>query len=167
DRRLVHRLEVAGSGARGVDAEEGDSNTLLDRERDRIDDPLEHRLTIDAKRVELQIGDRRLDHARSDPELHESLDVGLDRARETPDLGIQACVADQLDGAPVVLRDTRKAGFDSLDPESVKPSGQPEAVVGGEDDAYGLLAVSERRVVEADLCRERMRGVERAGPECA
>src|SRR4029077_12920069 len=121
----------------------------------------------DAQRLELQVGDRRFDHARTHSELDESLDVRLDRARETPDLGVQACVADQLYGTPVVLRDTRKAGFDSLDPESVEPSCKVELVVGSEDDADGLLAVSERRIVEADLCRERMPGVERAGPECS
>src|SRR5919201_1200751 len=54
-----------------------------------------------------------------------------------------------LDGAPVVLRDTRKAGLDTLDPECVEPARELEFVLGAQHDADRLLTVTQRRVVEA------------------
>jgi hypothetical protein len=165
DRRLVDGLEIGWVGASAVDAEERDADPLLGSERDGVDDPLEHRLAIDAERVELEVGDRRLDHARADAELDERFDVGLDGAREAPDLGGETGVADQLDGAPVVRGHTRKAGLDPLDAELVQPSRQLELVLGREDDADGLLAVAQRGVVKADLRLEGVRVVDPAGPE--
>ena len=94
-----------------------------------VDDPLEHRLAVDAERLELQIRDRRLDHARPDAELDERLHVSLDGAREAPDLRVQPCVADQLDGAPVVRGDARKPGLDPLDAELVEPARELELVL--------------------------------------
>ena len=117
----------------------------------RRDDPLEHRLTVDAERFELQVRDRRLDHARADLELDERFHVGLDRAGEAPDLGVQTGVADQLYSTPVILRDARKAGFDPLDPQLVEPACELELVFGIEHDPHGLLAVAKRRVVEPDV----------------
>ena len=48
DRRLVYGLEVPPIRTCPVHAEERDRHALLDCERDRIDDSLEHRLAIDA-----------------------------------------------------------------------------------------------------------------------
>src|SRR2546423_1419191 len=60
DRRLVDRFEIPGIGARSVDTEERDGHSLLHCERHRVDDPLEHRLPVDAEGLELQVGDGRL-----------------------------------------------------------------------------------------------------------
>ena len=128
-------------------------------------DPLEHLLARDADRIELEVGDRRLDHRGLDAELDEELEVGRHRAREAPDLGAQPGAGDQLDGAPVVLRDAREAGLDPLDPEPVEQPRDLELLLGREDDADGLLAVAQRRVVQADLAADREPVVERARPD--
>src|SRR5262249_27061149 len=91
--------------------------------------------------------------------------VGLDRAREPPDLGRETRLANQLDRAPVVGGDAREAGLDPLDTECVEPSCELELIVGAEHDADRLLAVAQRRVVEADLGVEPIRVVDAAGPE--
>ncbi len=118
-RGLVDRLEVAEVGAGAVDAEEGDRNASLGGERDGVHDSLEHRLPVDTERRELPLGDRRLDHACAHAELDERLHISLDGARETPDLGVEAGVADQLDRPPVFLGYARETGFDALDAERV------------------------------------------------
>ena len=165
DGRLVHRLEVRQIRARAVDAEERDGDALIDRVRDRVNDALEHRLAVDAERVELEVGDRRLDHARADAELDERLHVRVDGAGEAPDLGPQAGVPDQLDRPPIVRRHAREAGLDPLDAELVETARELELVLWRQDDADRLLAVAERRVVEADTGVECVRLVQVAGPE--
>ncbi len=120
DGRLVDRLEVRGIRTCAVDAEERDGDALLDRERDRVHDALEHRLAVDAECLELEVGDRRLDHAGADAELDERLHVRVDGAGEAPDLGLEAGVADQLDRAPIVRRHAWEAGLDPLDAELVQ-----------------------------------------------
>jgi hypothetical protein len=165
DRRLVHRLEVRRVGPRAVDAEEGDGHALRNRVRDRVNDPFEHRLAVDAERLELEIGDRRLDHTRLHAELHERLHIGLDRAREAPDLCLEIRSKDQLDGAAVVLGDARESRLDPLDSQLVEPARELELVLGAEDDSNRLLAVPERRVVEAHLRVEAVWVVEPAGPK--
>jgi hypothetical protein len=79
-------VEVARRAGR-VDAEEGGMDAVLGRESHRARDPLEHRVARHADRVELQVGDRRLDHREADAELDERLEVGRDGPREAPDLG--------------------------------------------------------------------------------
>ena len=165
DRRLVDGLEVTRVRTGAIHAEERNPHALLRCERDCVDDPFEHRLSVDAERCELQVGDRRFDHARLNTELDEGLDVRLHRAREAPDLGVQAGVANQLDRAPVVFRNPWETGFDALDPELVETARELELVLGTEHHADGLLAVAERRVVEADLRVEAMGIVQLAGPE--
>ena len=128
-------------------------------------DPLEHRVARDADRVELQVGDRRLDHREAHAELDEQLEVGGHGAREAPDLGAQAGGRDQLDRAPVVVRDAREAGLDAVDAELVEQPRDLELLLGVEHDADGLLAVAQRRVVEADVPAEAVRVVQRAGPD--
>src|SRR5581483_3172797 len=165
DRPLVRLLEEGEAGARAVDAEEGDRDPFLGCEGDGGRDPVEHRVARDAERVELQVAERRLDHAGPDAELDECLDVRSDGAREAPDLGAQAGVADQLDRAPVVVRDARKARLDPVDAERVEAPRQLELLLGVEHDADGLLAVAERRVVEADGTADPGAVVDGAGPD--
>ena len=138
---------------------------MLGRERDRLRDPLEHRLARDAERLELAVGDRRLDHGRGHPELDECLDIRGDRAREAPDLGFQASRGDELDRAPVVLGDAREAGLDPVDAELVEEACDLELLLGIKHDADGLLAVAQGGVVEPDPPADAMRVVERAGPD--
>ena len=152
-------------GARRVDAEERRVDVVLGGEAHRLRDPLEHRLARDADRVELQVRDRRLDHRVADAELDERLEVGRHRAREAPDLGAQAGGRDQLDRAPVVVRDAREAGLDPVDAEAVEQPRDLELLLGVEHDADRLLAVAERRVVEADVPANRVRVVQAAGPD--
>ena len=86
----------------------------------------------------------------ADAELDERFDVCLHRAREAPDLGAEASVRDQPDRARVVLGHTRESGLDPLDPEPVEQPCDLELVLGRKHDAHRLLAVAQRRVVEAD-----------------
>ena len=60
----VRRVVEVRLRARGVDAEVADPDPALHGVGDRRADPLEHGLARDAERLQLQIGDRRLDHAR-------------------------------------------------------------------------------------------------------
>ena len=165
DRRLVHGLEVRRVCARPVDAEERNPDPLLDRERDRVHDPLQHRLAVDSERLELEVRDRGFDHARADAQLDQRLHVGVDGAGEAPDLGFQTGVADQLDGAPVVRGHAREPGLDPLDPELVEPARQLELFLRRQHDPDGLLPVAEGRGVEPDAPVEAVRVVDRAGPE--
>ena len=138
---------------------------MLLGEAHRARDPVEHLLAGDPDRIELEVGDRRLDHRGLDTELDEELEVGRHCAREAPDLGAQTGAGDQLDGAPVVVGHAREAGLDALDPEPIEQSGDLELLLGREDDADGLLAVAQRRVVEADPASNRIAVVERPGPD--
>src|SRR5919201_881150 len=165
DRGLVDGPEVAEVGARPVDAEERDGDPLPGGVGDGVDDPLQHRLAIDTERLQLAVADRRLDHARLQAELEERIDVGPDRAREAPDLGVEARVEDQAHGALVLGRDARKARLDTLDPEPVELPGDVELLLGVEHDADRLLAVAEGGVVEADLGLERRAAIDVAGPD--
>ena len=108
DRRLVRLPEELEVGARAVDAEVGDRDAVLRRERDRVADPFEHRLARHPERGQLRVGDRRLDHAGLDAELDERLGVGRDRAREAPDLGVEAGA--RRSASPRPSRPARRAG---------------------------------------------------------
>ena len=75
-------------------------------------------------------------------------------AREKPQTSaFRPAAGDQLDGAPVVVGDAREAGLDPLDPEPVEQPRDLELVLRREDDADRLLAVAQRRVVQADASR--------------
>ena len=84
-------------------------------------------------------------------ELDQRLDVGRNRAREAPDLGVESCVADELDRARVVRGHAREAGLDPVDAEPVEQARDLELLLRVERHADGLLAVAERRVVEPDV----------------
>ena len=116
-------------------------------------DPVEHLLARDADRIELQVGDRRLDHREADAELDERLEVGGHRAREAPDLGAQpgraisstACQSSsETRGKPASIRSIA---------ELVEEPRDLELLVRVEHDADRLLAVAQRRVVETDAAR--------------
>ena len=103
-----------------------------------------------AERLQLEIGDRALDHRRLHAELDERLDVGRHRTGEAPDLGAQTGAGDQPDRFGVLRRDAREPRLDPVDACVVERARDLELVLRAEDDADGLLAVSERRVVEPD-----------------
>ena len=161
----VHALEKVEVGARPVDAEVRDGDAVPGCERHGLADPLQHRVAVDAVRLQLEIGDGRLDHRVTEAELDERLDVCLDCAREAPDLGAQAGVRDHRDRACIVLRNAREAGFDPFDPQPVEQVRDLELLLWIERDADGLLAVAQRRVVEAD--RPAPLRLERAAVEIA
>ena len=72
-------------------------------------------------------------------------------AREKPQTSASSpAFGDQLHGLPVVRRRAREAGLDPLDAECVDRACELELLLRVEHDADGLLAVPERRVVEAD-----------------
>src|SRR5256885_277519 len=71
----------------------------------------------------------------------------------------------RMDGALVVGGEAREAGLDPLDPELVEPTRDLELLLRIENDANRLLAVAERRVVEADLGVDRRVAVDLAGPD--
>ena len=128
---------------------------LLGGEAHRARDAVEHLLAVDADRVQLQVGDRRLDHRRRHAELDERLEVGGHGAREAPDLRAQPGGRDQLHRVPVVLRDAREPRLDAVDAELVEQLRDLELLLRVEHDADGLLAVAERRVVQPDAARRR------------
>ena len=152
--RGVHALVEVRLGARRVDAEERRVDAVLGGEAHRVRDPAEHLVAVDADRVELEVGDRRLDHGRGHAELDERLEVGRHGAREAPHLGAQPGAGDELDRVPVVLRDAREARLDPLDPELVEQPRDLELLLRVEHDADGLLAVAQRRVVEPDVAAD-------------
>src|SRR4051812_30441708 len=164
-RGLVHLPVEVRLGSRRVDPEKGRMDAVLVREAHRTCDPLEHLLAGDADRVQLEVGDRRLDHRGPDAELDEELEVGGHGAREAPDLRLEPGAGDQLDGPPVILRHAWESRLDPPDPEPVEQPRDLELLLGREDDADGLLAVAQRRVVQADLAADRVAVVERAGPD--
>jgi hypothetical protein len=150
DGRLVG-LFVKGRVCPGrVDAEVGDRDAVLRGEGNRLPDSLQHRLASYAERVELAVGDRRLDDRGADAELDERLDVCRHGPGEAPDLGPEARVADELDRTAVVCGHAREAGLDPVDAELVEGVRDLELLLGREHHADCLLAVAERRVVEAD-----------------
>ena len=159
DRRRVRGLEERQVGPGAVDAEVGDANALARGERDCVADPSEHGLARNSERLQLEVGDRALDHARLDAELDQGLDVRPDRPREAPDLGVEHRTRDQPHRLVVVLADAWEAGLDPLDAGVREASGDLELLVGIEHDADRLLPVAERRVVEADLRLESVRPV--------
>ena len=63
-------------------------------------------------------------------------------------------------GVPVVLRDAREAGLDPVDAELVEQPRDLELLLRIEDDADGLLAVTERRVVQPDAAAHAVRVVQ-------
>ncbi len=156
DGRGVRGVVEVRLGTGRVDSEVRDVDAVLHRVGDGGRDPLQHLLARHAERPELELRDRRLDHAGRHAELDERLDVGLNGAREAPDLGVETGPGDQLDGLPVVGRDPREAGLDPLDAGLRERAGDLELLLRHEDDADRLLTVPERRVVEADL---RLQGV--------
>ena len=103
DRACVDALVEVRICTRRIDADEGGVDSMLRGERHRRGDPAEHLLARNADRVELEVGDRRLDHGCTDAELDQRLEVGGHRPRKAPDLGAQAGAGDQLHGIPIVL----------------------------------------------------------------
>src|SRR6266404_4081666 len=165
DRGHIHALVEVELGACRVDAEERRVDAVLRREAHRGRDPAEHLLAVDSDRVQLQIGDRRLDHGRVHAELDERFEVRRHRAREAPDLRAQPGVGNQLHRVPVVLRDAREPGLDPVDAELVEELRDLELLLGIEHDADGLLAVTQRRVVEANVPADAERVVQGPGPD--
>ena len=150
DRGGVGALEEAEVGTGAVDAEVRDGDVVLRGERDGLADPRQHLVAVDAVCLQLEVGHGGFDHGMPDAELDERLDVGLDCPREAPDLSAQPRLGDEPDGAGVVLGHARKPRLDTVDPERVKQPCDLKLLLRIERDADRLLAVTERRVVQAD-----------------
>jgi hypothetical protein len=165
DGALVDPAEELEVGSGGVDAEERRVDPVLGREAHRARDPAEHRLARHADRLQLQIGDRRLDHRVLHAELHERLEIGRHRAREAPDLRAEPGGGDQAHGLPVVLGDPWEARLDAVDPELVEEPCNLQLLLRVEHHADGLLAVAQRRVVQADVSADAVAVVHGARPD--
>ena len=125
---------------------------------------IESRETPIASSFRSEIGDSITE--KRDAELDEQPRGRPGTAREKPQISAsQAGGGDQLDRAPVVVGDAREAGLDPVDAELVEQPRDLELLLGVEHDADGLLAVAQRRVVEADVPAEAVRVVQRAGPD--
>ena len=161
-RRPVGPFVERGLGARAVDAEVRDPDALTCGERDGVLDAAEQVVGCDAVGLELAGRDGRLDHTRLDAELDQSLDIGAHGAREAPDLGAEAGGGDAADGLVIVFRDPGEAGLDAAHAELVQQPRDLELLARVEHHADRLLAVAQRRVVEADLGLEAERVVELA-----
>ena len=124
---------------------------------------IESRETPIASSFRSEIGDS-ITEQRTPSSTSSSRSAGT--AREKPQISaLEARGRDQLDRAAVVVGDAREAGLDPVDAEPVEQPGDLELLLGVEHDADGLLAVAERRVVEADVTAEAVRVVQRAGPD--
>ena len=167
DGRHVDALVEVRLGTRRVDTEERRVDVVLRCEAHGTRDAPEHLLPVDADRVQLQVGDRRLDHRRGHTELDERLEIRGNRTREAPDLRAEPGAGDQLHRVPVVLRHAREAGLDAVDAELVEQLRDLELLLGIEHDADGLLAVAQRGVVQADAPAEAIAVVQSAGPDLA
>src|SRR5829696_532164 len=165
DRRGVDTSIEVGLGAARVDAEERGVDPVVAREPHRARDAVEHLVARDADRVELEVGDGRLDHGVPDAELDERLEVGRDGPREPPHLGAKARGRNEPHRLPVVRRDAREPGLDPVDAELVEEPRDLELLVWVQDDADRLLAVAKRRVVQADTAADRVGVVETARPD--
>src|SRR3954468_20328694 len=84
---------------------------------------------------------------------------------EAPGLRVEPGAGDQLAGPPVILRHAWESRLDPPDPEPVEQPRDLELLLGIQDDADRLLAVSQRGVVEADLAADRVAVVQRARPD--
>jgi hypothetical protein len=82
-------------------------------------------------------------------EIEHRVNVIRYSARKTPELRAQAVGHDHLYRATVVIRDARKADFNSVNTERVDETRDLELLVRPEDDADRLFSVSEGRVVQA------------------
>ena len=150
DRRRVDLLVEVEVGARRVDAEERGVDPVLGGEAHRVGDPLEHLLAGDADRVELEVGDRRLDHrgarrrARRAPRGRPGPRARSPRSRRA---GRRRRSARRR-----ASRRPRRAGSPPRSGRSRarRAPRDLELLLGVEHDADRLLAVAERRVVEAD-----------------
>ena len=151
DRRLVGAPVEVELGPRGVDAEERD----LDARR--------------RSRTRPRCGSARAS-SRARPRAPASFasEIGLSitdagtpsstsastsacTAREKPQTSARSPAAlIELDRAPVLGRDAREARLDPVDPGGVERDGDLELLLRRQDDADRLLAVAQRRVVEAD-----------------
>ena len=121
------------------------------------------RVTPIASSFRSEIGDSITENEHA--ELDERLEVGRHGAGEAPDLGAQTGGRDQLDRLPVVVGDARETGLDPVDAELVEQLCDLELLVRVEHHADRLLAVAQRRVVQADLSPDRVRVVQRPGPD--
>ena len=143
------RLEERGVGARAVDAEVRDLDRPPAANATAVRSGRASR-RANADRVELEVPDRRLDHARRDAELDERLDVRLHRA-EKPQTSAFSPASRISWTARQSSSETRgnPASIRSI-PSSSRPRAISSFCSGVEHDADGLLAVAQRRVVEAD-----------------
>ena len=121
------------------------------RRRSRIRSSIVSRETPSASSLPSEIG-LSITDAR-DAELDEHVDVGLHGAREPPHLGAQA--RPRRSARPHGSRRPRRGepGLDPVDPRRVERLRDLELLLRREDDADRLLAVAQRRVVEADRRR--------------
>ena len=152
-RAQVRLLEERKVRARAVDAEERDPDARFSSERHRPLDPLEHLLARDAERLQLEVGEGRLDHGGMEAEVDDRLHVVRHGPREAPQLGVQPCAGDQLDRATVVLGHAREPDLDPVDAEFVEQLRDLELLLRPQHDTDRLLAVTKRRVVQADAPR--------------
>ena len=87
-------------------------------------------------------------------------------AREKPQTSaLRPASRDEPDRLRVLCRDAREPGLDPVDAGIVEQPRDLELLLRAEHDADGLLAVAERRVVQADAAVDAVRVVELAGPD--
>ena len=145
---LQQEAELGSGGILGVD---GDVHAFAlgvgGGLADRVQDPrtVLHELGLD---VDVAGGERD-GHG-----VHAAVDGGLDVGDVRPvpaeDRGVQAEVRDLRDDLGLVAAHDRDAGLDLLHADLVEVLGDLDLLGVGEHDAGGLLAVTQRRVVELD-----------------
>jgi hypothetical protein len=91
---------------------------------------------------------RDLDDGSAQPELDQRLHVRPCRARETPDLRLQAGAQDEPDCFGVVFADAREARLDARDPRFIEFMRDLQLLLRAEHYADGLLAVAQGGVIE-------------------
>src|SRR5262249_7150304 len=171
DRRAVDVAQIAEVAARAVHCEEVDAlDPLVLGVFHRADHIAHDLLAGEAEGLHLHVAGGDLAEEIARAELEMRVDVGLQAAREAPDFGAQVGGEDALDRLRVFLRDAGEARLDTANAKLGELAGDLEFIVGGKANARRLLAVAQRRVVEANrpaAVEPLLNGVpllERAGP---
>ncbi len=119
-------------------------------------DPLQEFFAGNSISFQLDVAGGRFDHRGAQSQPHQLVHIGFHGARESPEFGFQPRLLHQLNGFRIFGRDPRKTGFDAADAQFVELAGDLQLLLRREHHPDRLLAVAQRRVIEAHgVSRER------------
>ena len=141
-------------GARAVHTEKRNANSALSRETNRLGGAAHRFLARDAVGLQLDVADGRLNHRCPQAQADQFLHIAARGARKAPYFGVlQPSAQDQRNGFAIFGGNFGKAGFNPSHTKLVKLLRDFKFLLRTEDDADGLLAVTQRSVVKANGSR--------------